>query len=226
MLNRVQGVEAHGELFLHQPRQNPSIAGRADYRRFSEIHAAPGIRRSYLVWSYLNELYRRSRTVGFKLMYPQLRRYPEVFAYLVSRRVRIVHLTRMNQLDVVISEERARVSGVSHIQAGSSADPARVSLNPATLVDRIRRLDTNTRQVRRMMKWTNCQTLEITYEALLTSRQEFVRILSFLGVELTDPELRSSLGKRGVSRHQEAVSNFDEVRRVLEPTPYRNMLRE
>src|SRR5688572_2767565 len=106
MLNKVQGIEAHGELFLRLPRLKPAIAGRADYLRFSEIYNAPGLRRSYLIWRYLDELFCRSRTVGFKLMYPQLRQYPELFAYIVSRRVRIVHLTRINQLDVVISEER------------------------------------------------------------------------------------------------------------------------
>ncbi len=226
MLNRVQGVEAHGELFLQKPRLKPSIAGRADYRRFSEVYPTPGLRRCDHVWTYLNGLYRRSRTVGFKLMYPQLRQYPELFVYFVSRRVRIVHLTRMNQLDVIISEERARVSGVSHIQAGAKRESASVSLNAATLVDRIRRLNSKPNQARRMLKWGKCQTLEITYEALLADTQEFARILSFLGIEDTSIELQSSLEKRGVLKHQEAVSNFEEVRRVLERTPYGHMLRE
>jgi hypothetical protein len=226
MLNRVPGVEAHGELFLSQLRLTAAMAGRADYPRFFERHPAAGVRRLSLVFSYLNKLYGRAPTVGFKLMYSQFRQYPELFAYVASRRLRIVHLTRLNQIDVVVSEERARETGVSHIRAGSSSGPISVHLDPATLIDRLRRLSKKPGKTRALLKFACCPTLEVTYEALVDDPEEFLRVLDFLGVAGRNPVSKSSLEKRGVRTHREAISNYEEVRRVLASTPFLDMLRE
>jgi hypothetical protein len=225
MLNRVPGVEAHGELFLNRPRLTAAIAGRADYPRFLESHPAAGMRRIGLVFSYLDELYERAPTVGFKLMYSQFRQYPELFAYLANRSLRVVHLTRLNQIDVLVSEERARETGVSHIRAGSRSGPISVHLDPATLIERLRRLNKKPGQVRALLKFGCCPTLEVNYEALLEDHGEFLRVLEFVGVASRDPGYGSSLEKRGVSTHREAISNYEEVRRVLASTPFLDMLR-
>jgi LPS sulfotransferase NodH len=140
--------------------------------------------------------------------------------------VRIVHLTRSNQIDVLVSEERARETGVSHIQARATLGLAAIILDAATLVDRIHRLNRKPRQVRTTLRLLCCPTLKITYEALLQGPEEFERILQFLGVEVSNLHLQSSLEKRGVRSHREAISNYNEIRRDLRPTPYLNMLRE
>jgi LPS sulfotransferase NodH len=226
MLNRVPGLQAHGELFLNRPRLTAAIAGRADYPRFLERHPAQGLRRIGLVFSYLDELYGRADAVGFKLMYSQFRQYPELFAYVGIRRLRVVHLTRLNQIDVLVSEERARETGVSHIRAGSSSGPVSVHLDAATLIERLHRLNKKPGQMRALLKIAYCPTLEITYESLLEGRGEFLRVLEFLGVAGQHPGSASSLEKRGVRTHREEISNYEEVRRVLASTPYRDMLRE
>ena len=226
MLNRVSGVEAHGELFLNRPRQTAAIAGRSDYPRFRERHPVAGVRRLILLFSYLDELYRRAATVGFKLMYSQIRQYPELIAYIARRGLRIVHLTRLNQIDVLISEERARETGVSHIQAGSRSGPVSVHLDAATLVERLQRLDRNARQVRTLLKLARCPTVEVHYESLLVEGGEFLRVLKFLEVAARDPGSGSSLEKRGVTSHREAISNYEEIRGLLATTPFRDMLRK
>jgi LPS sulfotransferase NodH len=184
------------------------------------------MRRLSLVYSYLNELYGRATTVGFKLMYSQFRQYPELFAYVASRRLRIVHLTRVNQIDVLISEERARETGVSHIRAGSAPGPISVHLDAATLIDRLTRLTRKPGQMRALLKLACCSTLEVTYESLLDDPGEFLRVLDFLGAADCHPGSNSSLEKRGVRTHREAIANYEEVRRVLATTPFLDMLRD
>src|SRR5687768_11132775 len=113
LLNKRSGMEAHGELFLGRPRLSPAIAGRADFPRFIEVHGVTGPMRLPYVFSYLNTLYRPPRTVGFKLMYGQLRKHPEILTYMMIRRLRVVHLIRRNHIDVIVSEEVAKLTGTS-----------------------------------------------------------------------------------------------------------------
>src|SRR5688572_22652128 len=87
LLNMQSGVKAHGELFLDRPRLTPAIADLADYPRFVELHGTPSWTRIPKVLSYLSALYRAQGTVGFKLMYSQLREHPEILVYLAARRV-------------------------------------------------------------------------------------------------------------------------------------------
>jgi hypothetical protein len=220
------GVEAHGELFLNRPRLRPAIAGRADYRRFVEVHGTPRLTRIAKVFSYLNRLYRAPGLVGFKLMYTQLRRHPEILVYLAIRRVLVVHLVRKNQIDVIISEELARITGTSHIQAGTKRiEIPTVYLNPSTLLDRIRRRSRMSTQARRLVRFTSCPFLEVTYEALLEGEYEFARICRFLDIPNLATRMESNLEKRGTRSHRDAIENYDEVKQVLSSTPFVSMLR-
>jgi LPS sulfotransferase NodH len=225
LLNRQPGVVAHGELFLDEPRTSPALSSRPDHERFIEVHAYAGIARPRRVFSYLQSLYDPPKTVGFKLMYGQLRRYPEVLAYLAFHRVRIVHLVRCNHVDVIISEELAKLTGASHVLAGTKYDSPKVYLDPSTLVGRLRKRDKRPAQVRRLARLTGCPYLEVTYEALLDGEMEFTRIARFLDAQNPATELKSSLAKRGNQSHRDAISNYDEVSRLLSSTPFAAMLR-
>jgi LPS sulfotransferase NodH len=225
LLNMQPKVEAHGELFLEQPRSSPAMAGRADYRRFIEVHGVLGLARAARVFSYLTELYRGQSTIGFKLMYSQLRRHPEIFAFMAFRRLRVVHLTRRNHIDVIISEELAKVTGASHAQVGKKTDVPMVYLDPTTLVDRIRRRNRKPKQARCLIWLSACPSIEVTYEALLEEKQEFARILDFLGIACPTTQKQSNLVKRGARSHRDAIANYDEVSQVLKSTPFSNMLR-
>lgn len=225
LLNMVGNVEAHGELFLNRPRLSPAIAGRSDVERFIEIYGVPRLTRPLRVYSYLNRLYRTPSAVGFKLMYGQLGQYPEIICYLAFRRVRVVHLTRSNYLDVIVSEELAKLTGVSHAKAGASMGLPMVRLDASTLVDRLRRVGSKARYVRMLMRLSMCPMLEVTYEALVDGQREFERVLGFLELPMPMTQIESDLSKRGARTHQEAIANFDEIRQVLISTPFSAMLR-
>lgn len=224
-LNSQSGAEAHGELFLDRPRVSPAIAGRDDYCRFIEVHGTPGATRAFRVFSYLNGLYQRPGTVGFKLMYAHLRSHPEILAYIAVRRVVVVHLVRRNLLDVLVSEELARVTGTSHVPTGMKRDVPQVYIKPETLIDRLSRRRSNTVQVSRLLRLSSCRYLEVTYEELLGGEQEFERIAKFLGFSQWSTSRQSNIEKRGTGSHRYSIANYNEIRRALESTPFLSLLR-
>ena len=226
LLNRHESTQGHQELFLPQRRLTPGIAGCNDYPRFIETHGAPPfVTRPLRVFSYLDGLYSRPGAIGFKLMYSQMRLYPEILLYLAIRRVRIVHLVRRNQLDVIVSDELAKITGASHIVAGQTAEIPMVSLNAATLVDRLARLEGNLARARRLIRWSTCQFIEVTYESLLESEQDHDRIRSFLGIRAGALTAQSNLVRRGARSHRDAIMNYDEVTTALTGTPYLPLLK-
>lgn len=168
--NKQSGVEAHGEVFLDRPCASPAIAGCANYRRIMEVHGSPHVTRILRVVSYLNELFRTPHTVGFKLMYAQIRKHSEMFACMAFRRLRKVHLTSGNQIDVIISEVLTRLTGTSPARVGEMAEPPMVYSDPFTSIDRIRQSSKRPGQVRRLIGLSNCPVIEVTYESCTTRR--------------------------------------------------------
>jgi hypothetical protein len=225
LLDSHEDLEAHGELFLGHARLEPAIATRSDYPRFVEMHGSQSSLRPGRVVGYLDGLYGRSAcAIGFKLMYTQLRAFPEILAYLAWRRVRILHLVRRNHLDVILAEELASLTGTSHATAGQAQEFPKVILNASTLVDRLQRLRRRLAPARTIVRLSTCLSLEISYEALTDSEQEFNRVLDFLEVRRCPIPPRSTLVKRGVRSHRDAIANYDEVSEALAGTEFRRLL--
>ncbi len=117
ILRKLENTSAYGELFLGRKRVPGKMEWDSDfaYPRFIETEASGLAIRPLSVFSYLDELYRQPGAVGFKLMYSQLRQYPEILAYLVRHHISVVHLVRQNHLDVVISGAVAARTGQTHL---------------------------------------------------------------------------------------------------------------
>jgi hypothetical protein len=169
------------------------------------------------VFSYLDRLYEEEGTVGFKLMYSQLRLYPEILAYARLRGIRIVHLVRENHLDVLISAAlKARV-GVAHLGEGQAVGrPEQVALDTRTLVGSLRRLRRRVRLARRLLRRLDLEHLEVTYEELAKDRSSFDRIRQFLSIR---PGLElpvSRLVKVRKGGHADVLLNYAEVKERLE----------
>lgn len=217
LVNNVPGAEGHMELFYHEPRREPPRAGRNDYPRFVESRngAASGSR-PWATFRYLNRLYARHGAVGFKLMYSQLRQYPEILPWAVARRLALVHLVRDNHLDVILSEELARAVGSSHATVGEQLQrPARIELRIEDLVERIRRLEHKQRVVRALLRTLPNPVHEVRYEALRDGRDAFDRLCAFLELDAQLAPAASRLVKRQEKPHAEAITNYDAVRAVL-----------
>ncbi|MGH7818915.1 MAG: sulfotransferase [Candidatus Binatia bacterium] len=226
LLNRAPGVEGHQEIFLPRPRERPAAAGRNDYPRFVEWRRAR--RRSprpFSVFEYLDGLYDRAGAVGFKLMYSQLRLFPEIALHLAWRRVRIVHLVRRNHLDVIVSSAIRGVTGSAHATT-PAAGPLRVRLEAPSLVGRIERLERNVRRARRIVGWLPGERVEVSYEALVAAPDAFRSVLAFLAPEASPAGGDSVLVKRQQRPRAEAIANYDEVERALAGTRWAWLLDE
>jgi LPS sulfotransferase NodH len=226
MLNKVEGVHAHGELFLRQPRSKPAIAVRSDFPRFIEAPGTSALPRPLRVFSYLN-------------WFLSVKRYGRVQADVFASpdaagnsplpglpSDAIVHLVRQNYLDVVVSEELARHAGTSHSTSLGSVPLPRVRLDPASLLRRIRRLETNDQWMRLLVRCLACEHIEVAYEELLhDDRQQLNRILTFLQLGSMRDQVASTLVKRGARSHEYAIINYAEIKELLAGTRYRRFLR-
>jgi hypothetical protein len=225
LLNSSPEVEGHQELFYPYPRRAPPKAGCNDYLRY--VETPPRIKiRPFAVFKYLDGLYQRDCSVGFKLMYSHMRSYPEILWYIGNRKINVIHLIRANALDVLISEAVAAVTGTSHNVRSNQQDkiPA-VKLNPRKVLRQLKRLDSKIRWARRLLEFAHTPVIEITYEELRQDPAALNRLLDFLNVPLMKELPESSLTKRTNRDHPEVIDNYEEIRSILSDSPFAAMLR-
>lgn len=221
-------VEGHMELFYFDVRREPPRAGCNSVPRFVESrqHEQLG-RRPLSVFRYLDRFYSRRGAVGFKLMYSQLRQYPEILPWLAWRRLPVVHLLRENHLDVVISEAIAERVGSSHAtREEARQENVRITLDPERTVQRIRRLTAKQGQMRSLLKLLPNPVHEMTYERLCAEPAGFERLYAFLHM---NPELvrtDTRLVKRQRARHEEVIENYAQVHDALSGAGVAGLLHE
>ncbi|HEX7046977.1 MAG TPA: hypothetical protein VF275_05350 [Gammaproteobacteria bacterium] len=211
------------ELFYHSPRRAPPRAGCNDYPRF--VEARGGIR-PLSVFRYLDGLYARPGAIGFKLMYPHIREYPEILLYALRHRISMIHLVRNNHLDVILSEHLAGKSGRYHaVKEERFEQKEVVSLDPATVAKDVRWLDRKQQIVRGMLRTLPVPVHEVSYESLCHDNSAFIGVCDFVGIagEREDRE-KSHLVKTQRSRHSEVISNYQEVRSALALAGYQHLL--
>ena len=137
--------------------------------------------RPFSTFSYLKAVYRESGTVGFKMMYSQLRLYAETLAYLIRHRIRVIHLVRLNHLNVVISGEIKARTGQAHLLSDQSAPEAyQITLDSNTLLRRLKVLRRNILIGRGVLRWSGLPHIEIAYEDLAQDPSRFNLIWNFL----------------------------------------------
>ncbi len=216
VLDGCRDTAVYGELFL--PEKMKWRAGSSDFPQFFE--ARRGVR-PWATFAYLDRFYGRPGHIGFKLMYSNLRRYPEIAPYLCWRRLPVVHLVRRNVLDVVVSAEMARAKGRWHV-AGETAAPVvtQVRLDPQTLPRRLARLEQKAAASRRWLRLCRLPHLEISYEALLADPAQFGRIFQFLGLTAGEAGLQSGFTKIRQAGYADEISNYAEIKETLTGTKF------
>jgi LPS sulfotransferase NodH len=235
-LNNHPQVGGYGELLLPVDAWPEWPADSVDRPRFKPYAAQRGAGRSRLwrpvhLFSYLDHVFAPRRdlhAIGFKLMYSQAKIYPEVWAYLLSRRVRVVHLVRANLLDVVLS--RAAMARRTNVHARSPDEVERVvvRLEPGRLINDMKRLDRQTRIARAALRVSRLPTHEVAYEDLRTDDRRLPHIFGFVGAarDLGAAEGRGDTMKLAPDSHRDSIENFDEVRDAVKATRFAGMLRE
>jgi LPS sulfotransferase NodH len=234
MLDAHPRITVHDELFLPRPLET-DYRGRTDvefFHSYLQRHAprASAPARAWWGLRYLGGVLAPAspeRTVGMKLMYGQLWKNPAILPYLLARRVRVVHLTRANLLDVVLSERIAIARQRFHAGHGERVDTTTVHLDPRELREQLSRLDFRVRTARRLLRALPLRSVEVRYETLATNDEELARVLRFLGVDETGSASdRSPFQKLNGRPRRELIENHDEVRDALAGTAYARMLDE
>ena len=231
LLNKHAEVRAFSEIFLNKPREvKPWNANLLPPIRFYEFRRSDDINwllRPFLTFKYLNLLNGFSEgkpLVGFKIMYNQLKRYPEVLLKLILDRYKLIHLVRTNYLDVLISAEYRMQKGRQHATTDSAMEKIRI--DPSQLIAELRRREKETRFMRRFLTKLSLPLFEVTYENLKSDHNLTLNsIARFLSIgENFSADVNSSLKRLNRGRHFEKIINYDEIRQVLEGTDFFEML--
>jgi len=225
-LNSFQNVTAQGELFLPRKRATEK-RWDSDFAvsRFIETKHEGLAFRPFTVFSYLNMLYSSPGAIGFKLMYAQLGKYPEILAYLIKHNIRIVHLVRRNHLDVLVSYAVKAKIGRAHILEGqSSPENIRINLDTKNLNNQLKRLQMKQQLARKILRWFRLTHLEVAYEDLHRDKSHFNTIFDFLSIESQEDVPQSALIKINKGHHREIITNYDDVRKTLFNSEFSEMI--
>ncbi len=238
MLNSHPNVRVYGELFLSRPPRERPLWEPNDLE-FARVFVArhPPWARSYWAIRYLQRVFDQptQRAAGLKLMYEQVRVWPETLLYAAVRRVRVIHLVRHNLLDIVLSERVRQKTGLWHITndgrpplpGGTPPPPGlKIRLEPEELVNSLTRLARNQRFFRTWLASTRAPALEVGYEQLVGEPERFAGTLEFLGLPPNDWRLlRTGLEKINTRTHGELIENISEVQARLSRTHFADLLR-
>ncbi len=217
MLDSHPHVSCYGELLLPEGTGKHPV-GAQDTLPLSDVlrkRRSGALARHLEGWRYLNRLYGgRAESVGFKLMYAQLRAFPWLLAYLAVRRVRVLHVVRTNKFDQVLSRIVARETNQYHVLPGEEVIEARVRVDVDELVEQMDWEERKVAQFRRLLALLPVPTCEVSYEALLSGETGFDALLHFVGVA-PEGDLESRLTRLSSRSYEERIENYDEVRKAL-----------
>jgi len=214
LLNQQPRSEAFGELFLPQHQTSPGVLSNT-YPRFIDWKPTGRLARRLRTFSYCDGLYSRSAIVGFKLMYSQLKVYPELLVYFKLKQIRLVHLVRRNDLDTVVSEQLAASTGVFHRRSnGQHSDVANLRLDPAHVVRRVRRLRRTKQTARWLIQIGGLCSKEVAYEDLVAQPEALERITAYLGMH-SDASRESHLRRVRRQPLDMLISNYAEIAAAL-----------
>jgi LPS sulfotransferase NodH len=220
LLNQMEDTTAYGELFLPRKRSGKWDADFA-HPRFVEVRKADRLNRPAEVFKYLDTLYQQPGAVGFKLMYSHLRRYPEMLAYFLVHRVRVVHLVRKNPLDILISRAVKRKLEQAHRLANEPAvEGVQVELNTETLIKKLQIKQRKMDRARNLLRLSGLRQIEIGYEELQKDPSVFPGLCRFLSIQTDGTMPVSKFQKVRRDSQVKVLKNYGEVRQVLDGTRY------
>jgi LPS sulfotransferase NodH len=165
---------------------------------------------------YLYEPRHNFRAIGFKLMYPQVIRHPEILVYLRARQVRVLHLLRTNLLDIVLSREAMKARRFVHARTPEQQETVRIHVDIAHLLRGLARLEGERRIAKLILRAIDVTAHEVTYESLLEDDACLADALRFLGIGVDSVESLSAVMLRlAPQSHRASIDNYDEVEAKL-----------
>lgn len=215
LLNGTDQLKAYGEVFLEWARvaDHPGDKRLLPPMFFADYVAAKGSKR---IGGFLDLLEESSPgPISFKAMYDQIKRKPAILSAPVLRNYAVVHLTRKNILDVVVSRLLAFKTNVYHSNT-KAPDPV-IDVSPKIVIEMIDRVERRTRLARAALAMLPCRKIEVCYEDLVASPDaEIARILQTAG--LVPQPVSSTKGnwvKTNTRKPEEIFSNYPGIARAI-----------
>lgn len=228
LLNQLENTTACDELFLNRNRKPDKKYWDSDspYPRFIEFQSKESRTiRPFSVFSYLDKLYSQPGAVGFKLMYSHLKAYPEILAYLMYKKIAVIHLIRQNHLDVLISSHVKNKTGRAHVLPGEQRpEKIQIDLEPHTLIPTLEKLQQKQDFIRKLLHQCHLSHFEVIYEDLVRDPATFNQIWNFLGIDSPSSIPASKLVKIRRGSHADVIGNYKEVEAVLIDSVFANLI--
>lgn len=235
LLNSHPQIIGFSELFHSDEFGRPPIGGHREIYFWNSYRAAHGwptqrLARTRLYFQYLDQEVFRDRpgvkATGLKLMYNQAVSSIAVPLYVKLRGVRVIHLIRRNCLDAILSAEAARVRGIAHATSGATVGTLKIPVEAHSLRYRLDEATSEIKAARLYCRTLGVPTCEVFYEDVVQDVASLAPTLKLLGVDPNIEHLTSELRKLNATSHRDLIENCDEIRAVLDGTPYASMLRD
>jgi hypothetical protein len=222
LLNNHPNIKVYNELFLNMKHNSqwadPNQMSFLEYQK-----VAPG-KRPWKTIKYLKNLYLyqgQYDAIGFKLMYDQLFRKPEILVNLVLEGYKIIHLVRENCLDVVVSYAIARSNKLFYTER--EVETGKIYLEPKALLQELKKQDFKVKLAHRLLAVLPNSSISITYDDLYQNKDEtFKSILKFLSLPNAEQsnKAQSNLKKINSKKPSEIIANYEEVKETLKATKF------
>jgi hypothetical protein len=151
---------------------------------------------------------------------------PHMLSLFRKLETKVIHIRRINVLETLVSELRARRSGVWHIKAEAEQSPPVVWVNTGTL---LAELEERTQETLLVRKWlASGKVLDLTYEEAFqpdntVSRNVLQRSAAFLGV-VDEFKVEVEYRRTRPPSLRQAISNYEAVAAVLSGTDFAKFL--
>lgn len=221
LLNSHPDIKAFHEIFLEKPSIEKNLPQFHIYRQNNPA------RRPLATFRYLKLLDSypvHHETIGYKVMYNQLIRCPELLAAFAIGRYRIIHLVRDNHLDRFISSESMRESGLEHSKVEVKAKPVEVDTD--NLIKYLSWQEKQVKLARLILRLLPNQAIEISYDDLTSNNEDTMSELSkFLRVNKRQHSFTSQRRKIHTGSLENKISNYSQVKETLAGTRFERFVR-
>lgn len=232
-------LQSHPDIFslgeLFDDKEKISKRGIQTYKLhlknfFPYINYSSGQSRE-IIYQYLDEIFFKEDfdAVGFKLMLNQAKLFPPVLYYLKENKFKIICVFRENLLKTCISRLRARRSGIydstQQIYDKTKCLEFKMNIPVEALLKELKSVTNQDREQKKIVPNLDLEFTTVTYEKLLESRrEEMKKLLTFLGINTKNIELKTPLEKVSPSKLKNSVENYEEIVQAIRNTPYATYL--
>lgn len=162
--------------------------------------------------------------LGFKVMHNHIKRNPDFLIRLLTDNYKVIHLTRRNHLDLIISSEVGNQYKVYRVKK-TDVKNRPVTLDASSILQTFDFLERVYKYSELFLKFAPVPCLEVHYETLAANRDETLsEIADFLEIENNSALFQTDLVKVNNGSYEDKISNYEEVAQVIKESKYAYLL--